>query len=189
MQIDSELIQSCKKGNRKAQFDLYKQCFSCLMSVCLRYKNNYSEAEESLNMGFFKVLDNLGKYSAKVPFDAWIKRIMINLLIDEFRASKKYHETIEYRDFQEKQSVIENTDSNDAQKNYDAEELELMLKALPPLTQKVFNLYAIDGYNHKEIAEMLGMAEGTSKWHVSSARKQLQEKLNIQQKAEKNLYE
>ncbi len=171
-----ELIQDCKKGNRKAQYKMYKQCFPILMSICMRYKRDEDEALEVLNVGFLKILTKLDKYRPEVPFEAWIRRIMINTVIDEFRKNRKVRELIDYTDFEDTSFYDENYfDLNQADKQFDAEQLEEMIKKLPAVSQKVFNLYAIDGYKHKEIGEMLGISEGTSKWHLSSARKKLRD--------------
>jgi len=147
------------------------------MSVCMRYKIDYDEAKSSVNAGFLKILNNLDRYDPKVPFEAWIKRIMINHVIDEFRKNRKVKELIEYTDFNEKY-VLDMVDYNAADKEFDAADLEAMIRTLPPVTKKVFNLFAIDGYSHKEICKMLGIHDGTSKWHVSSARKKLQDMIN-----------
>ena len=177
MKVNDSLIKDCLSGNRKAQFSLHKMCFSVLMSVCLRYKVDKEEAKSSVNAGFLKIINNLDRYNPEVPFDAWIRRIMINHVIDEFRKNRKVQELIEYTDFNEKQ-MPEMVDYNEADKVFDASDLEAMIKSLPPVTQKVFNLFAIDGYAHAEISKMLSISEGTSKWHVSSARKKLQELIN-----------
>lgn len=128
-----------------------------------------------LNVGFLKVLDNLDRYSPDVPFEAWIRRIMINVLIDDFRKNRKVRELIEYTDFSENHIKETPVDYNEAEKQFNAEQLEGFIQALPSMSRKVFNLFAIDGYTHKEIAELLAISEGTSKWHVSYARKKLQE--------------
>lgn len=154
------------------------------MSVCMRYKVDYNEAKSSVNAGFLKILNNLDRYDPKVPFEAWIKRIMINHVIDEFRKNRKVQELIEYTDFNERQ-VPNLVDYNEADKAFDATDLEAMIKTLPPITQKVFNLFAIDGYSHLEIAKMLSISDGTSKWHVSSARKKLQEIINQKMNTQK----
>jgi RNA polymerase sigma-70 factor (ECF subfamily) len=99
MIVDQELIQLCKKEDRRAQFNLYKQCYGILMAVCLRYERNKEDAEELVNMGFLKIVTKLDKYNSSIPFEAWIRRIMINTVIDEFRRRKKEQETIEYTDF------------------------------------------------------------------------------------------
>ena len=126
-----------------------------------------------MNRGFMKILDNLNKYNPQTPFEAWIRRIMINVLIDDFRKNRKVKELIEYTDFSESYRSETPVDYNEAEKQFDAEQLEAFIQALPTMSQKTFNLFAIDGYTHKEIASLLGISEGTSKWHVSFARSQL----------------
>ena len=143
------------------------------MTVCYRYKKDKSEAESLMNQGFLKILTNLDKYSEAVPFEAWSRKIMINTVIDDYRKTKKDKETIEYADFQEPTYDQYYIDYNEADKEFNAEELKLMLLKLPDMSRKVFNLYAVDGYSHKEISEMLSMSVGTSKWHVSFARTEL----------------
>lgn len=176
MIVDQELIQLCKKEDRRAQFNLYKQCYGILMAVCLRYERNKEDAEELVNMGFLKIVTKLDKYNSDIPFEAWIRRIMINTVIDEFRKRKKEQETIEYTDFDDHHHHRQ-VEMNEADLRFDAEELELMLRNLPNVTQKVFNLHVIDGYSHKEVSDMLNISVGTSKWHVSNARKLLKEQI------------
>ena len=175
MNVNQQLINDCRKGDRRAQFQLYKSCFSVLMGVCMRYKKDEDEAASILNQGFLKILTNLDKYQNAAPFEAWIRRIMINTIIDEFRKNRKVKELIEHTDFSQHQVVNSKVDYNLAEQKFDAERLEAFIKQLPPVSQKVFNLYAIDGYSHKEIGDMLGISDGTSKWHLSSARKKLKE--------------
>ncbi len=175
MKVSQQLIEDCKRGDRRAQFQLYKSCFNILMGVCMRYKKDEDEAASVLNVGFMKILSNLDKYKEGVPFEAWIRRIMINTVIDEFRKNRKVKELIEHTDFADPQSYNKAVDYNTADQKLDAEQLEGFIKQLPPVTQKVFNLYAIDGYTHKEVGKMLNISDGTSKWHLSSARKKLKE--------------
>ncbi|MEL6864162.1 MAG: sigma-70 family RNA polymerase sigma factor [Bacteroidota bacterium] len=178
MNLKQQLIADCRKGDRKAQFQLYRNCFNRLMGICMRYKKDEEEAAASLNMGFLKILNNLDKYRPEVPFEAWISRIMINNLIDEFRKDRKVRELIEYKDFSQEDPSTDSLDFNLADQRFDAEQLEAMIRRLPPVSQKVFNLFAIDGYSHAEIANMLKMSVGTSKWHLSSARKKIQDMIN-----------
>jgi RNA polymerase sigma factor (sigma-70 family) len=175
VEISSGLIKDCQKNDRKAQFKLYRLCFAALMPVCMRYRRNEADASAMMNAGFLKILDNIHTFHPPKPFEAWAKRIMINTLIDDFRKERNVRELIEYTDFADYDDTDELVDLNEADKQFDAERLELLIQQLPPMTQKVFNLYAIDGYKHYEIAEMLGISDGTSKWHLSSARKRLQE--------------
>ncbi len=186
--ISTQLLKDCRNGDRKAQLQLYKVCFSMLMGICMRYKREESEAVASLNMGFLKIITNLEKYSSKIPFQAWAKRIMINTLIDEYRKYKKERETISYTDFESPESYREPIDFNAAEQKFDAQQIEAMIHTLPPMNRQVFNLFAIDGYSHKEIAQMLGISEGTSKWHLSTARNKLKQLINQQLNQKNKLY-
>ncbi len=176
MQADSDLLARCRKNDRKAHNELYRQCFGYLLAICRRYCNNKEDAESLLNQGFLKIITHLDKYKEDVPFGSWIGRIMVNTIIDEFRRDKKRRENMSGLEIDEIQSMS-NIDFNEAEQNLDAEALERLIQQLPETSKKVFNLYAIDGYTHKEIGEMLNISDGTSKWHVSYARKSLQEML------------
>ena len=174
--VENELIDRCKTEDRRAQLELYKLCYSPLMGICFRYTRNREDAESYLNQAFFKILTNLDKYQESVSFMAWIKRITINSIIDDFRKNKKYiekeNQVEEFADY-----MTQRVDYNQADRELDAEELRLMIVSLPPVTQKVFNLYVIDGYKHEEIGQLLGISEGPSKWHLSNARKTLRDKI------------
>jgi RNA polymerase sigma-70 factor (ECF subfamily) len=184
---DSNIIQQCKKGNRKAQFVLYKWCFSLLMPICLRYRNNQQDAGSNLNEGFFKILDNLNKYPEHVPLEAWVKRIMINHLIDDFRKNKKYKDLTENLEPNQFEVLSGSVDFNLAEEEMEAEELRLMISNLPPMSAQVFNLYALDGYQHKEIASLLNISEGTSKWHLNNARTKLAQQIEQRLTKSKNV--
>lgn len=175
MVVDKQLLEACVKRDRKAQFLLYKKCYGILMSVCLRYKRNREDAAGLVNICFLKVLQKIEKYNETASFEAWIRKIMVNTIIDEYRKEKKALESMEYSDFQNNTYYNQHIDFNIADRHFDAEELEIMLKELPPVSRQVFNLFAIDGYGHKEISEMLNISEGTSKWHVNFARTKLKE--------------
>jgi len=169
--ISPELIRSCIKKDRKAQSELYKTCYGFLMPVCMRYASCEDDAMSYLNLGFYKILSNLKKYKSHIPFQAWAKRVVINATIDEMRRNKRYkaHEEMNGNDiFRESESL----------KIYDeeaisSEDVYLLIQQLPPMTGSVFNLYALDGYKHREIAKMLKIKEGTSKWHYAEAKKRL----------------
>jgi len=171
MNIEIDLITACIRKERKAQYELYKQTYRYLMSICIRYTQSYEEAQEALNMGFLKVLNNLEKYQSHIPFKAWIRRVIINTLIDEYRKEKKHKDNIKYvEDFEELPVAAA---VNDAISKMNVEEIHKLIVQLPPMSQKVFNLYVVDGFEHKEIADMLGISEGTSKWHLHFSREQL----------------
>lgn len=175
MNLDPHMLAAAQEGDRKAQYALYRVCFPVLMSVCARYKRDEQEAAAAMNTGFLKILQNLGRYKREeVPFEAWIRRIMINTIIDEFRKEKKWRELTIFTDTIEKEHPKEPVSWNEAEQRLDVQHLENMLRRLPRVTQQVFNLFALDGFTHREIGEMLEISEGTSKWHVNHARTQLQ---------------
>ena len=147
------------------------------MSICVRYKNNEEDAKALVNAGFLKIVTNLHKYREEVPFEAWVRRIMLNTVFDDFRKWKKEDEHMRYTDFEENNYEALYSENNKALEQMDLDSLNRLLHKLPPVSREVFNLYAIDGYSHKEIGEMLGISEGTSKWHVSTARKALKKML------------
>ncbi len=175
MNVQPKLIKDCINRNRKAEYELYKVTFSYLMSICIRYTKNQDQAKEQLNMGFLKILTNLEKYNEEVPFKAWIRKIMVNTLIDEYRKHKKQSEVIDFvEEYYENGSYSE---QNGAIEKMSADQIHKLIAKLPPMAQQVFNMFVIDGYSHKEIGEILDIEEGTSKWHLNSARQKLKEML------------
>jgi RNA polymerase sigma-70 factor (ECF subfamily) len=186
MQIDRQLCSAIAKGDEKIIFQLYRHCYEDLVIVCRRYVQNEDEVGTLLNTAFMKILKSINNYQNHVPFTAWIRRIMINTAIDSYRKNRKYQETMEFSDTPMEQVETRHLDFNEADQSFDAEQLLNLIRSLPPMTNQVFNLFAIDGYSHKEIAGMLDMSEGTSKWHLSTARKKLQEMLKLEMKSKKN---
>lgn len=177
MPISKELLKSCLEKDRRAQHLLYKECFSFLMRVGYRYAKDKEEAVSLLNNAFLKILTQLNKYNEEIEFEYWAKKVMVNSIIDEFRKQKKYNETFIVKDWSEDIEQNLFIDKDRADKKYDLEEILILIKSLPNATQNVFNLFVIDGYSHKEIASMLHISEGTSKWHLSEARKILIKKI------------
>lgn len=173
MDIQQRLIDDCINKNRKAEYELYKVTYSYLMSICIRYTRNQEKAKEVLNMGFFKILTNLSTYKPEIPFKPWIRKIMINTLINEYKKEKIHYDNIQYvEDYYDNKNYAE---LNSAVSKIDVEQIYGFIALLPPASKQVFNLYFIDGYKHKEIAELLNITEGTSKWHLNSAREKLKE--------------
>jgi RNA polymerase sigma factor (sigma-70 family) len=141
------------------------------MSICIRYTKNEDKAKEVLNMGFLKIILNLNKYKTNVPFKAWIRRVMINTLINEYKKEKIHYDTIKYvNDYNETGGYEE---LNETINEQDADTIYALINQLPQATKQIFNLFFVDGYKHKEIAEMLNISEGTSKWHVNAAKEKL----------------
>jgi len=169
--IDS-IISGCKAGNRKAQEQLYRSYYRVMMNLCLRYTKNETDALEVLNTGFFKVYKNIGRYeAAKASLYTWIRSIVINSCIDFIKIKSGQAEWKELD-----QAAKIDLPPEVFIKMSAADILELV-RQLPPATQAVFNLYVMEGYNHKEIAQMLAISDGTSKWHLSEARKILQQRI------------
>ena len=176
LHIDHDLLSACDRGEEHAQKKLYKICYGTLYSVCQRYAPDEDQIITLLNTAFLKIVNGLHTFnpSGKVPFVAWIRRIAINTAIDAHRRSKKYRSTIIYPDPDQHTFLEGQVDYNQAAQQFDVQQLLAMIRKLPPMTAKVFNLFAVDGYTHKEISEMLSISVGTSKWHLSEARKKLQ---------------
>lgn len=178
MIVDQELIKSCIKDDRKAIEQLYKYCFQSLMPLCFRYHRNEEDARSSLNIGFVKIIGALKDVNQDgFNFNGWSKRIMNNTLIDEYRKRKKHMERYSSTDSESELDYFAESNVNDALDNFGTHTILELIKKLPESTGQVFNLYVIDGYNHKEIGDLMGFAEGTSKWHLSQAKKMLREML------------
>lgn len=177
VEVTTELIHSCREDDRKAINALYEYCFHLLMPVCFRYNKNEEDARAAYNNGFIKILKGLEKLDGEVNYNAWFRRIMVNSLIDEYRKNKKYNDRISRSDDERELDFFSVGTQNDAESNLGCENIVAMITELPETTATVFNMYVIDGYSHKEIGEILGMSDGTSKWHLSTARKMLREKL------------
>lgn len=170
--VDDQLLHACARGERKAQYQLYGLCYPFLMGVCIRYSSR-SDAEDVLNKSFLKILTHIASYRRDVPFNMWIRRIAINTAIDVYRKQSAEKKMMVLTDFQEEQ--VEATCSNEYLRKMDAEQLSELVGQLPEASRRVFNLFVVDGYSHKEIAALLEISEGTSKWHVSFARAQLRQ--------------
>ena len=159
--------EGCLKGDPSSQKKLYQRFYGFALAICLRYSNDRDEAVEVMNNGFLKVLTHFHKYNPEKPFKPWLSRIMTNTAIDQYRSRLKFaHMT----DISEAEDI--GTEASINQKlNYD--DLLKLVQRLPPGYRTVFNLYAIDGYNHEEIGKMLGISEGTSKSNLFKARQKL----------------
>ncbi|MFD1552241.1 sigma-70 family RNA polymerase sigma factor [Putridiphycobacter roseus] len=184
--VDQALINLCKKNDRKAQEKLYEWCYVKLMPMCARYHRNEEDARHVLNISFVKICKNLDKLADNSPFEAWARRIVRNTIIDEFRKTKNYVKLIETKEFERELEVKSPLVENTVWSKLETDVLMGMLKKLPDVSRKVFNLYVIDGYTHKEIGNLLSISDGTSKWHLSNARKKLQIMVGALRDAENN---
>lgn len=167
---EPELIEACRRGESKAQQQLYTQFAGMMLGVCIRYVKNQMDAEEVLINGFMKVFQHIGNFEQKGSFEGWIRRIMVNEALMHLRKKEPMHLAIE-------RDTLDISAPAQADTELQAEELLQMLNELPAGYRAVFNLYAIEGFSHKEIAEMLQISEGTSKSQLSKARAMLQRML------------
>jgi len=166
------LIDKAIAKDRLAQGELYRTFHSKFMSVCSRYFENRDDALEALNHGFLKIFTSLKKYDKQYSFEGWAYRIIQNTAIDYARKKLKKGDFIPI-DEQE----IEVSVNTDYTENILPDEWIALLQNLPAATRIVFNLVALEHYKHSEIAKLLGISEGTSKWHLNQARKILKNKL------------
>jgi RNA polymerase sigma factor (sigma-70 family) len=167
-----ELIKRCKAGERKAQGLLYKQFASKMLGVCCRYATDRMEAEDMLQNGFIKVFQKIDDYRGDGSFEGWIRRIMVHCSIEYYR---KHHKMMQVVELDESHNQA--SGSPLATAKLAAKDLLVLIQQLPPGYRIVFNLYAIEGYSHKEIAEMTGITEGASKSQLSRARAVLKEQI------------
>ncbi len=185
---EDKLIELCKKGKQQAQEELYDRFSAAMLAICMRYTGNKAEAEDLLQEGFIKVFKNIYEFKARNEgsLAAWIKRIMINTSISYLRKKKQqlFIENIESLNIYENEG-----DTNEIVENNqpDSEQLMKMISELPDGYRLVFNLYVLEDYGHKEIAQILGINEGTSKSQLSKARLFLQKKLNGINESKKKL--
>jgi RNA polymerase sigma factor (sigma-70 family) len=167
------IISGCRRKDRKAQELLYRSFYRAMMSLCLRYTRNEEDALEVLNTGFYKVYKNIDSYDAdKATIYTWIRTIIINSCLDFIKV--KSGQT----SWKELDQAAGIDLSPDVFGKMSAAEILRLVRQLPPATQAVFNLYVMEGYTHREIGAMLGISDGTSKWHLSEARKTLQQLIN-----------
>jgi RNA polymerase sigma-70 factor (ECF subfamily) len=171
----AELLKKVQAYDRRAQLELYQLCYPVLIGITRRYRKNEEEHKTLVNNAFMKIIQNLDKYQ-DIRFFSWIKRIITNEIIDDFRRSKNYHT------FYQHDATIEGNDGVHPEAEYELNQAHLneMLLQLSESTRVVFNLFVVDGYSHREIGELLGISEQTSKWHTKVARKKLKELLNIE---------
>lgn len=168
----SNIIKACLKGDRASQKRFYQIFADKMYGVCFRYTNNEDEAKDILQDGFIKVFLNLKKFNNKGSLEGWIRRIIVNTALERFR-DKKYLFAVKMesgyeRDEKEYDHIISEISANDLLK---------LIQELTPQYRTVFNLYAIEGYSHKEISEKLNIKEGTSKSNLSRAREILKDKV------------
>jgi len=169
---DIDILEGCKTNDRKAQKLLYEQFYAFAMTIAMRYSRDEMDAADIMSHAFVKIFKSIHSYdSSKGSLHAWIKRIVVNEGLDHIRSRERFSENVEL------ETVEEPPINNSVLEQMGAAEIMELIAKLPPATHAVFVLYAVEGYNHREIADKLGISEGTSKWHLSEARKTLQKQL------------
>ncbi|MFT5876665.1 MAG: RNA polymerase sigma factor (sigma-70 family) [Dokdonia sp.] len=169
---DSELVKACLENNARAQKALFEMYSPKFMGVCLRYAQNQDEANDMLQDGFIKIFQKLKSYSGSGSFGGWMHRTIVNTCLDTLRKNKKFKFSVEI-EHAEGQVFTSDTALSDIR----TKELMQLVQRLPDGYRVVFNMFAIEGYGHKEIAEKLGVTENTSKSQYRKARFWLQKEL------------
>ncbi|WP_396169699.1 RNA polymerase sigma factor [Flavobacterium sp.] len=169
-QKEIEIIQLAVDNNRQAQRKIYTQFSAKMLGVCRQYIKDIHQAEDVMITAFMKVFTNIKNFENKGSFEGWIRRIMVNECISYIRVQKKVN-------FIEDESYSEES-FNNIESQLSLEDIQFLIDSLPEGYKMVFNLFAIEGYKHHEIASMLGINEGTSKSQLSQARKMLQTQIN-----------
>ena len=163
---EKEIVAGCADNQRFFQEKLYRQFFPAMMQMCLRYTNDRDKAMEIVNNGFLRVFKKINTFQFKGSLEGWIRKLVYHAMADYFRANQKYIHFLVFEDHDESIPEV-------ATSNMYFEDILRLVQSLPPATQQVFQLYAIEGYRHPEIAQQLHISVGTSKWHLSEARKKL----------------
>lgn len=168
------IIKGCLAGNRRDQELLYRRHSARLYAVCLQYSGNDEEARDILQEGFIKIFENLIHYKYEGSFEGWMRRIVVNTALEKYRSNHNLYRVDDI-------DLIPEPDADPETEDYsglEAVDLMNIIRELPPKYRMVFNLFAIEGYSHKEISRMINISEGTSKSNLSRARDILQKKVS-----------
>ena len=164
---EKELIEGCRRQDKSAQRYLYARFYGRMLVICLRYTSDKEQAQDVLNRAFLKVFNKVKDYKPTGSFSGWVARIVFNTSIDYVRSKARYKKVMDFE--VEKGNEI----PPEAIDNLVAEDLYKAVQKLPTEMRTVFSLYVLDGYKHREIAEILDININTSKWHLASAKKQM----------------
>ena len=169
MPTEQDLIAGCKRGHAPSQEGLYRLYWSFAMSVCLRYAPSRDDALELAHDAFLKAFGTIAAFEAGRPFKPWFRQILVRAAVDRHRSVRRYLATIHPSD-----SPPEAAEAAGQVAALEADEILALLRALPDVQRDVFNLYEVEGYAHAEIADLLGIAEGTSRAYLTRAKARLQ---------------
>lgn len=167
----SEIVKGCKAGNRTSQETLYKYFSSKMFGVCLRYSRNRFEAEDILQLSFIKVFQNINEYSGAGSFEGWVRRITVNTAIEMYRKNKVMNNSVDI-------SVIDfDCRAVSSSQSLDVKDMLRLIARLPENYRIIFNMFAIEGYSHREIAEHLKISETACRTQLHRARHILQDRI------------
>lgn len=169
---DETLVDKCVAGDPKGQQLLFDRFSPLMMGVVLRYINDKERANDVLQDAFIKVFKNISRFKKEGSLEGWVRRIVVNTALDQIRKNKKFQKNVEIDDIS-----ITLSRNSEAEEQLEAESLMQIIQQLPEGYRLVFNMYAIEGYSHKEIAEKLAITESTSKSQYSRAKSTLREVL------------
>lgn len=165
----NQLIENCKINDTKAQGELYRLFSSKLFSICLKYSRSYTEAEDNLQDAFLTIFNKIEQYKYKGSFEGWLKRVTVNTVLQRYR-NEKVFDIVNENTIQEAEVEID-------EENFSIDFLLQIIQELPDRYRLVFNLYVLDGYSHKDIADMLEINVGTSKSNLARARQILKKNI------------
>ncbi|MBT8196572.1 MAG: sigma-70 family RNA polymerase sigma factor [Bacteroidia bacterium] len=170
---EDKLVEACKRGQRQAQKEMYERFAGKMMAVCLRYTRNREEAEDILQIGFVKVFTKINSYNGIGSLEGWVRKVIVNTALESFRKKNVLNGASDVTEINQQGHV----NWNPVEDEMNAKELIKIIQKLPDGFRTVFNLYAIEGYSHMEIAKQLNITEGTSKSQYSRAKEWLRKKL------------
>lgn len=172
LNIHRDLIEACKKGNKKSQFEIYSLYYKAMYNTSLRIVNNTFEAEDIMQEAFLKAFNNLNQFKAEVSFGVWLKKIVVNLSLDSLRKKKTFFESLHN---QEVEDLYEEEMEDEVE--YKMEDIRSEINKLPDGYRIVLSLYLLEGYDHEEIGEILHISTSTSRSQYTRSRKKLAENL------------
>lgn len=176
MQITTELLESCESNDRRGQKKLYELFFKMHMGLCFGYLANEEESRIMLNTAFLKVCNHLGTVKNNpVVFYSWSRKIVMNCILDEFRRTKRINENEVQKEFDREMEFESSSHDNDGLEALLEDDLKALIASLPDNMRAAFVMFAVEGYSHREICDLLSITEGTSKWLVHEARKTLRQ--------------
>jgi RNA polymerase sigma-70 factor (ECF subfamily) len=176
MEVDNKIIEGCISGDRLSQHQLYKQLHGMMIRIAFQHTNDRDTAVDYMNVGFCTLLNKVHKYDFKTPFKAWVKVIIKNRIIDEYRKERKHGVMFGVEDIRE---FTSGSIENEYDYKSSMERVEFLLRGLKEKTKEVIKMQIIEGFTHREIAKMLGISESASKWHLVEGKKYLQKVLVV----------